>query len=207
MIISVAMVHSSIVTRVQGISVYLKDRRSFGTLLSKFDNYFFLLLLCNFHLCRQLINYCSGRNYYVIKDAREFWKITEACVGNTIVRAKRSSLAGFSDIWCFDWDRCLPFWTTIVMPRASSEFRSRSGSLRILQSYYTLNFWSGSNFNLLVQPFVVKSSGTTAEKGKRHPTELNLSSPSPLPFTKISHLCLALLSLRSAVTKPDAAYF
>jgi len=33
----------------------------------------------------------------------------------------------------------------------------------------TLIFW-GSNFSLLIQPSVVKSSGTTAERCKRHPT-------------------------------------
>ena len=41
------------------------------------------------------------------------------------------------------------------------------------------------------------------------PEAFNLSQQSPLLFTKISysHLCLASLSLRSAVAKTDAAYF
>jgi len=30
--------------------------------------------------------------------------------------------------------------------------------------------FQGSNLNLLVQPLVVKSSGTTVERSKRHPT-------------------------------------
>ena len=57
-------------------------------------------------------------------------------------------------------------------------------------------------------PSVVKPSGEIAERGKRHPTWPNLyhKQASYTKF-KYSALCLAPLSLRSAVAKPVAAYF